>query len=104
MSSDDNYIRLHDYSYVSDSAAESLKDVTKGSNESSSSPVELLHTLLKTGTLEELARTILETTSSIRNTANEIRGIVRDLKEVGVIKKTANTVVETANTTPKRNS
>lgn len=50
MSSDDNYIRLHDYSYVSDSAAESLKDVTKGNNESSSSPLELLHTLLKTGT------------------------------------------------------
>lgn len=99
MSSDDNCVRIHDYSFVSDPAAESLKNVAKDSRESSSSSIELIHTLLRTGTIEELARTILETTNAIRDTANEISGIIIDLKEAGTLKKVVNTVVETSNTT-----
>lgn len=99
MSSDDNCVRIHDYSCVSNDGAESLKDVAKDSREPSSSSIKLIHTMLRNGTIEELTRTILETTNAIRDTANEITGIIRDLREEGTIKKSANNVVETTNTT-----
>ncbi len=97
MSSDDNCVRIHDYSIVSDNAAKLLKNVAKDSRESTSSSIELIRTLLRTGTIEELIRTILETTNAIQDTANEVSSIIRDLKEAGAIKKTVNTVVETTN-------
>ena len=55
ISPDHKCVRIHDYSSVSDPAAESLKNVAKDSRKPSSSSIELIHTLLRTGTIEELA-------------------------------------------------
>jgi hypothetical protein len=95
MSSDENCVRIHDYSQVSDRSAESLKNVAKVSHEASSCSIELIHALIRTGMIEELARTIFETTNAIRDTANEISGIIKDLKETGTLKNTASIIVET---------
>jgi signal transduction histidine kinase len=99
MSSDYNSVRIHDYSRTSDHAAESTKNVARDIRESSSTMKQLIHTLVRTGAFEEIARTILETTIAIRDTANEINEIVKDVKERGTIKDTASAVVETTNAT-----
>ena len=97
MSSDDNSVRIHDYSRTSDHAAESIKNVSRDIRESSSTMKQLIHTLVRTGAFEEMARAILETTIAIRDTANEVNEIVKDLKERGTIKDTASAVAETTN-------
>jgi hypothetical protein len=89
MSSDDNGVRIHD---DSDHGAESTKNVATDIRESSSNAKELIHTLVRTGAFEEIARAILETTIAIRGTANEVNEIVKDLKERGTIKDTASAV------------
>ncbi|MFY9868741.1 MAG: hypothetical protein WAK17_03400 [Candidatus Nitrosopolaris sp.] len=97
MSSDDNSVRIHDYS---DHAAESLKNTARGIRESSSSATKrLVGTLVKTGVFEEIARSILETTIAIRDIANEVNETVKDLKERGTIKDIASAVAETTNET-----
>ncbi len=95
MSSDDNSVRIHDYS---DHAAES-KNAAKDIHESSSTTKQLVHTLVRTGAIEEIARAILETTIAIRDIANEVNETVKDLKERGTIKDIASAVAETANET-----
>ena len=92
MSSDDNGVRIRDYSRTSDHVTESTKNVATDIRESSSTAKELIHTLVRTGAFEEIARAILETTIAIRDTANEVNEIVKDLKERGTIKDTASAV------------
>jgi len=92
MSSDDNGVRTHDYSRTSDHVTESTKNVATDIRESSSNAKELIHTLVRTGAFEDIARAILETTIAIRGTANEVNAIVKDLKERGTIKDTASAV------------
>jgi hypothetical protein len=99
MSSDDNSVRIHDYSRTSDHAAQSIKNVARDIRESSSTTKQLIHTLVRSGAFEEIARTILETTIAIRDTVNEVNEIVKDLKERGTIKDTASAVAETTNAT-----
>ena len=99
MSSDDNSVRIHDYSRTSDHAAKSIKNVTRDIPESSPTTKQLINTLVRTGAFEEIARAILETTIAIRDTVNEVNEIVKDLKQRGTIKDTANDVVETTNAT-----
>jgi len=99
MSSDDNGVRTHDYSRTSDHVTESTKNVATDIRESSSNAKELIHTLVRTGAFEEIARAILETAIAIRGTANEVNEIVKDLKERGTIKDIASAVVETRNAT-----
>ena len=96
MSSDDNSVRIHDYS---DHAAESIKNAARDIRESSSTTKQLVHTLVRTGAFEEIARAILETTIAIRDIANEVNETVKDLKERGTIKDIASAVVETTNAT-----
>ena len=96
MSSDDNSVRIHDYS---DHAAESLKDAATDIRESSSTTKQLVHTLVRTGAIEEIARAILETTIAIRDIANEVNETVKDLKERGTIKDIASAVAQTTNET-----
>jgi len=47
-------MRIHDYSDTSDQAAESIKNVAKDIRESSSTVRELIVTILRSGTIEEL--------------------------------------------------
>src|SRR5438034_9014780 len=97
-SSDDNSVRIRDYSNASDQTEESIKNVAKGIRESSSSVRELILALTRSGAIEEIARTILEATSSIRDNANEINESVKDLKERGTIMNIASAVEETTKT------
>jgi len=97
-SSDDNSVRIRDYSNTSDQTEESIKNVAKGIRESSSSVRELILTLTRSGVIEEIARTILEATTAIRDTANEINDTVKDLKERGIIMNIASAVEETKKT------
>jgi DNA-binding transcriptional regulator GbsR (MarR family) len=60
---------------------------------------QLVHTLVRTGAFEEIARAIPETTIAIRDIANEVNETVKDLKERGSIKDIAGAVVETTNST-----
>lgn len=99
MSSDDKSVRIHDYSRTSDHAAESTKNVARDIRESSSTTKQLIHTLVRTGAFEEIARAIVETTIAIRDIANEVNETVKDLKERGTIKDIASAVVETTNAT-----
>jgi hypothetical protein len=94
--SSDNSVRIHD---DSDRAAESIKNTARDIRESSSTTKQLIHTLVKTGAFEEIARAILETTIAIRDIANEVNETVKDLKERGTIKDIASAVVETTNAT-----
>jgi methyl-accepting chemotaxis protein len=98
MSSNDDSVRIRDYSTTSDQTEESIKNVAKGIRDSSSSVRELILALTRSGAIEEIARTILEATSSIRDTANEINDIVKDLKERGTITNIASAVEETTKT------
>jgi hypothetical protein len=66
MPSDDNCVRIHDY------AAESIKNAARDIRESSSTTKQLVHTLVRTGAFEEIARAIVETTIIIRDIANEV--------------------------------
>jgi gas vesicle protein len=91
-SPDDNSVRIHDYSNTSDQAAESIKNVSKDIRESSSSLRELILTLIRSGAMEEMVRTIIETTTAIRDTANEINDAIKDLKEREIIRDTARAV------------
>ena len=97
MSSDDS-VRIHD---DSDHAAESIKNASRDIHESSSTTKRLVHTLVRTGSFEEIARTIRETTIAIRDIVNDVNETVKDLKERGTIKDIANAVVETTSA-PKR--
>jgi len=72
MFSNDDSVRIHDYSNSSDQTEESIKNVAKGVRESSSSVIDLILKLTRSGAIEEIARTILEATIAIRDTANEI--------------------------------
>ena len=90
--SSDNSVRIHDYSLTSDRAVESIKNAARDINKSSSTTKQLVHTLVRTGAIEEIARAILETAIAIHGTANEINEIVKDLKERGTIKDTATAV------------
>jgi DNA-binding transcriptional regulator GbsR (MarR family) len=96
MSSDENSVRIHDYS---DHAAESIKKAATDIRESSFTTKQLVHTLVRTGAIEEIARAILETTIAIRDIANEVNETVKDLKERGTIKNIASAVSETTNET-----
>ena len=87
---------MHDYS---DHAAESIKNASRDIRESSSTTKQLVHTLVRTGTFEEIVRAILETTITILDIANEVNETVKDLKERGTIKDMASAVVETTNAT-----
>jgi hypothetical protein len=98
MSADDTCVRIRDCSRTSDLNAESIKKVGD-IRESSSTTRQLIHTLVRNGTFEELARAIFETTIAIRDTANEVNEIVKDLKDRGTIKDTASAVIETTNAT-----
>ncbi|MGC1933024.1 MAG: hypothetical protein WA667_28955 [Candidatus Nitrosopolaris sp.] len=98
-SSNDNSVRIHDYSNTSDKAAESIKNVAKDIHESSSTVRELILTLLRSGAIEEIALAIHEATTAIRDTANEINDTVKDLKQRGIIKDTVSAVEETTNVT-----
>jgi uncharacterized protein (DUF927 family) len=60
--------------------------------ESSSTGRELILTLLRIGTIEELTRAIHETTTAIRDTATEITDTVKHLKESGILLDTAKAV------------
>ena len=97
-SSNDNSVRIRDYSNTSDQTEESIKNVAKGVRESSSSVIDLILKLTRSGAIEEIARTILEATTAIRDTANEINDIVKDLKERGTIMNIASAVEETTET------
>jgi len=94
-SPDDNSVSIHDYSNTSDQAAESIKNVAKDMRNSSSSIRELILTFIRSGTIEEMVRTIIETTTAIRDTANEINDTIKDLKEREIIRDTARAVEET---------
>jgi hypothetical protein len=94
MSSDDNSVRIHDYSHH---AAESIKKAATDIRESSSTTKQLVHTLIRTGAIAEIARAILETTIAIRDITNQVNETVKDLKERGTIKDIARAVVETTN-------
>jgi len=93
MSSDDNSVRIHDYS----NHPESLKNTATDIRESSSTTKKLLHTLVRTGAIEEIVRAILETTIAIRDITNVVNETVKDLKERGTIKDIASAVAETTN-------
>ena len=67
--------------------------------ESLSTTKQLVHTLVRTGAFEEIARAILETTIAIRDIVNDVNETVKDLKERGTIKDIATAVVETTNAT-----
>jgi tryptophanyl-tRNA synthetase len=94
MSSDDNSVRIHDYS---DHAAESIKKAATDIRESSSTTKQLVHTLVRTGAIAEIAQAILETTIAIRDITNQVNETVKDLKERGTIKDIASAIVETTN-------
>jgi len=89
-------LRIHDYS---DHAAESIKKAATDICESSSTTKQLVHTLVRTGAIEEIARAILETTIAIRDIANEVNETVKDLKEQGSIKDITKAVSEITNET-----
>ena len=95
MSSGDKSVRIHDYS----DHAESLKNTATDIRESSSTTKQLVHTLVRTGAIEEIARAILETTIAIRDITIVLNETVKDLKERGTIKDIASAVVETTNAT-----
>jgi DNA-binding transcriptional regulator GbsR (MarR family) len=97
--SSDNSVRIHDYSPTSDHAAGSVKNAARDIRESSSITKQLVHTLVRTGAFEEIARAILETTIAIRDIANEVNETVKDLKERGTINDIVSAVVETTNAT-----
>ena len=92
----DNLVRIHDDYSISEGVAESIKDVAKDIRGTTSNTRELIHTLLRTGVIEEIARTILETTVAIRDTANEINYVIKDIKERGTIADTKNAALNTA--------
>ena len=93
----DNSVRIRDYSYSPDHTAQSIKDVAKDIRGTTSNTRELIHTLLRTGVIEELARTVLGTTIAIRDTANEINYVVKDVKERGIVRDTASAIADTSN-------
>ncbi len=88
MSSDENSVRIYDYS---DHAAESNKKAATDIRKSSSTTKQLVHTLVRSGTIEEIARAILETAIAIHDIANEVNETVKDLKERGTKTETAMT-------------
>jgi tryptophanyl-tRNA synthetase len=94
MSSNDNSVRIHDYS---DHAAKSIKKAATDIRESSSSTKQLVHALVRTGAIAEIAQAILETTIAIRDITNQVNETVKDLKERGTIKDIASAIVETTN-------
>jgi hypothetical protein len=96
MSSDDNSVRIHDYS---GHATESIKKAATDIRESSSTTKQLVDTLVRTGAIAEIARAILETTIAIRDITNEVNETVKDLKERGTLKDVASAVAQTTNET-----
>jgi hypothetical protein len=92
MSSGDNSVRIHDYS----NPVESLKNTATDIRESSTTK-QLVHTLVRTGVIAEIAQAILETTIAIRDITNQVNETVKDLKEQGTIKDIASAVIGTTN-------
>jgi signal transduction histidine kinase len=60
MSSDDNSVRIHDYSRTSDHVAESIKNADRDIRDSSSTTKRLIHTLVRSGAFEEIVLAILD--------------------------------------------
>ena len=94
---DDNSVRIRDHAITSTSetteqTTETIKDVARDIVEASSSIRELILTLHHIGAMEEIGRA----TRAIRDTANEINDTVKNLTERGTIKDTADAVEETA--------
>jgi len=94
---DDNSVRIRDHAITSTSetteqTTETIKDVARDIVEASSSIRELILTLHHIGAMEEIGRA----TRAIRDTANEINDTVKNLTERGIIKDTADAVEETA--------
>src|SRR6266581_5780948 len=80
---DDNSVRIGDHAITSTSetteqTTETIKDVARDIVEASSSIRELILTLHHIGAMEEIGRA----TRAIRDTANEINDTVKNLKEV----------------------
>jgi methyl-accepting chemotaxis protein len=94
---DDNSVRIRDHAITSRSETTeqttgTIKDVARDIVEASSSIRELILTLHHIGAMEEIGRA----TRAIRDTANEINDTVKNLNERGTIKDTADAVEETA--------
>ena len=94
---DDNSVRIRDHAITSTSetteqTTETVKDVARDIVEASSSIRELILTLHHIGAMEEIGRA----TRAIRDTANEINDTVKNLNKHGTIKDTADAVEETA--------
>ena len=95
---DDNSVRIRDHAITSTSetteqTTETIKDVARDIVEASSSIRELILTLHHIGAMEEIGRA----TRAIRDTANEINDTIKNLNEGGIIKNTASAVEETTN-------
>jgi hypothetical protein len=75
MSSDDNSVRTHDYSHTLHHAAESIRTAAS----TSPAPNELIETLVRTGTFEEIAQAILETILDMRESTKEENETVKHL-------------------------
>ena len=71
--SSDNSVRIHD-----DSEINSIKNTARDIRESSSTTKQLVHTLVRTGAIAEIARAILETTIAIRDIANEVNELLKN--------------------------
>jgi hypothetical protein len=97
MSTDDNSVRVHDYSLASNDTAQLIKNVASDIRKSSSATRDLVHNLVSSGAFEEIIRASVETTIAIRDTVNEINHSIRDLKQRGLIKDTAAAILETTN-------
>lgn len=95
--SDDDSVRVHDYSLASNDTAQSIKNIAGDIGKSSYATNELIHTLVSSGAFEEIARAIFDTTIAIRDTMNEINYSIHNLKQRGVIKDTAAAILETTN-------
>jgi hypothetical protein len=97
MSTDDNSVRVHDYSLASNDTAQLIKNVASDIRKSSSATRDLVHNLVSSGAFEEIIRASVETTIAIRDTVNEINHSIREIKQRGLIKDTAAAILETTN-------
>ena len=55
MSSDDDSVRVHDYSLASNDTAQSTKNIAGDIRKSSFDTTELIHALVSSGAFEEIA-------------------------------------------------
>jgi methyl-accepting chemotaxis protein len=94
---DDDSVRIRDHAITSTSETTeqttgTIKDVARDIVEASSSIRELILTLHHIGAMEEIGLA----TRAIRDTANEINDTLKNLNERGTIKDTADAVEATA--------